>query len=77
MMDNLSKVEKFKNIQGLKVIDYMDKVDFGEAILDSIFNQGRIDVISHEGAGSDTMEYIARYWIKPAGITCDRIYETK
>ena len=30
VVDNLTNMVKFKNIQGLKVMDYMDKVDFSE-----------------------------------------------
>ena len=32
VVDNLTNMVKFKNIQGLKVMDYMDKVDFSEAL---------------------------------------------
>ena len=64
VVDNLTKMEKFKNIQGLKVMDYIDKVDFGEAILDGMFNHDRIDVIFHEGACSDTMEYNGKYMME-------------
>ena len=38
VVDNLTNMVKFKNIQGLKVMDYMDKIAFGEAILDGMFD---------------------------------------
>ena len=33
IVDNLTNMVKFKNIQGLKALDYMDKIDFAEAIM--------------------------------------------
>ena len=48
VVDNLTNMIKFKNIQGLKVMDYMDKIAFGEAILDGMFDHEKIDVIFHE-----------------------------
>ena len=38
VVDNLTNMAKFKNIQGLKVMDYMDKNDFAEAIVDGMFS---------------------------------------
>ena len=64
MVDNLTNMVKFKNIQGLKVMDYMDKIAFGEAILDGMFDHEKIDVIFHEGACSDTMEYNGKYMME-------------
>jgi ADP-L-glycero-D-manno-heptose 6-epimerase len=64
VVDNLTNMVKFKNIQGLKVMDYMDKIDFGEAVLDGAFDHEKIDVIFHEGACSDTMEYNGKYMME-------------
>ena len=64
VVDNLTNMVKFKNIQGLKVMDYMDKIAFGEAILDGMFDHEKIDVIFHEGACSDTMEYNGKYMME-------------
>ena len=64
VVDNLTNMVKFKNIQGLKVMDYMDKVAFGDAILNGEFNREKIDVIFHEGACSDTMEYNGKYMME-------------
>jgi len=64
IVDNLTNMVKFKNIQGLKALDYMDKNDFLEAIKAGKFNNTKIDVIFHEGACSDTMEYNGKYMMQ-------------
>ena len=38
IVDNLTNMVKFKNIQGLKALDYMDKIDFAEALKAGKFN---------------------------------------
>lgn len=64
IVDNLTKMEKFKNIQGLKALDYIDKVDFANALANGKIAQEKIDVIFHEGACSDTMEYNGKYMMQ-------------
>lgn len=64
IVDNLTNMVKFKNIQGLRALDYMDKVDFLEAVKAGKFNNTQIDVIFHEGACSDTMEYNGKYMMQ-------------
>lgn len=64
VVDNLTNMVKFKNIQGLQVADYMDKVDFIEAIRAGKFDKTPIEVIFHEGACSDTMEYNGKYMME-------------
>ena len=64
VVDNLTNMVKFKNIQGLKVMDYMDKLAFGTAVRDGKFAHEKIDVIFHEGACSDTMEYNGKYMME-------------
>ncbi|MGE4589617.1 MAG: ADP-glyceromanno-heptose 6-epimerase [Acidaminococcaceae bacterium] len=61
IVDNLTNMVKFKNIQGLKALDYMDKNDFIAAINSGKFDDADIEVIFHEGACSDTMEYNGKY----------------
>lgn len=61
VVDNLTNMVKFKNIQGLKVQDYLDKNDFIARVRDGQFTHAPIDVIFHEGACSDTMEYNGKY----------------
>ena len=64
VVDNLTNMVKFKNIQGLKAIDYMDKNDFIAAIKNGKFDDANIEVIFHEGACSDTMEYNGKYMME-------------
>ena len=64
IVDNLTNMVKFKNIQGLKAIDYMDKNDFIAAIKNGNFDDANIEVIFHEGACSDTMEYNGKYMME-------------
>ena len=64
IVDNLTNMVKFKNIQGLKALDYMDKNDFIAAIKNGKFDNEKIDVIFHEGACSDTMEYNGKYMME-------------
>ena len=64
IVDNLTNMVKFKNIQGLKALDYMDKQNFIDAIKNGKFDNEKIDVIFHEGACSDTMEYNGKYMME-------------
>ncbi len=64
VVDNLTNMVKFKNIQGLKALDYMDKYDFIAAIRAGKFDDKQIDFIFHEGACSDTMEYDGKYMMQ-------------
>lgn len=64
VVDNMTKAEKFKNLVGLKVMDYLDKHDFLEAIKDGGFDEEEVEVIFHQGACSDTMEYNGKYMME-------------
>ena len=64
VVDNLTNMVKFKNIQGLKALDYMDKQNFIDAIKNGKFDDANIEVIFHEGACSDTMEYNGKYMME-------------
>ena len=61
VVDNLTKMVKYKNLQGLRVFDYLDKEEFLHLLEAGKFENDKIDVIFHEGACSDTMEYNGRY----------------
>ena len=61
IVDNLTNMVKFKNIQALQAYDYIDKEDFLKAVEAGKFDHEPIDVIFHEGACSDTMEYNGKY----------------
>ena len=64
IVDNLGKDEKYKNLIGLKFSDYIHCDDFLEYVINANFNESDIEVIFHEGACSDTMEYNVNYMIK-------------
>ena len=57
VVDNLTNMVKFKNIQGLKVMDYCDKLDFIEDVKNGKWNQAPIEDIFHEAASADTLVY--------------------
>ncbi len=65
IVDNLGKGDKYKNLIGLKFNDYMHMDDFLAKIQDeNSYFDDEIDVIFHEGACSDTMEYDVNYMMK-------------
>lgn len=61
VVDNIGKTEKFKNLVPLQILDYVDKNDFLQDILQGKYENEKIDVIFHIGACSDTMEYDGKY----------------
>lgn len=64
IVDDLGKGEKYKNLIGLKFFDYIHCDDFLKFITNSEFDESNIEVIFHEGACSDTMEYDVNYMMK-------------
>ncbi len=62
-VDNLSRGDKFRNLVDCRIVDYMDKQEFLRLIENDAFD-GEIDVISHQGACSDTMEHDGRYMME-------------
>ena len=65
IVDNLGKSEKYKNLVGLRFEEYVHKDTFINMIMpeDEPFSD-RIEVIFHEGACSDTMEYDVNYMMQ-------------
>lgn len=61
VVDNIGKTDKFKNLVSLQIADYMDKVDFINALQEGQYDNERIEAIFHMGACSDTMEYDGKY----------------
>jgi ADP-L-glycero-D-manno-heptose 6-epimerase len=59
-VDNLTRADKFRNLVGCDIVDYLDKHDFIERIQAGHFD-GEIDAIFHQGACSDPMETDGRY----------------
>ena len=64
VVDNLTNADKCRNLNGLKILDFVDKNDFADALRQGVYNYEEIDVIFHQGACSDTMEYNGRYMMK-------------
>ena len=61
IVDNLGKTEKYKNLVGLKFYDYIHRDEFLQFVLDENIDA---EVIFHDGACSDTMEYDVNYMMK-------------
>ena len=61
IVDNLGSSEKYKNLIGLHFVEYIHKDDFLNR-LEQGFNN--INVVFHDGACSDTMEYDVNYMMK-------------
>ncbi len=64
IVDDLGKGDKYKNLIGLDFYDYIHCDDFFKFITDNEFDENDIEVIFHEGACSDTMEYDVNYMMK-------------
>lgn len=62
-VDNLSKGDKFKNLVGCEIADYLDKKVFLEMIEGGELN-GSVEAILHQGACSDTMEQDGQYMME-------------
>jgi ADP-L-glycero-D-manno-heptose 6-epimerase len=61
-VDDLTEGAKFRNLLGAKLADYFDRNEFYDRF--ALGELGRIDVIFHEGACSDTMEGNGRYMLE-------------
>lgn len=57
-VDNLAHADKFRNLAGCEIADYVDQADF-LARLQSF--EGAVEAVLHQGACSDTMESDGRY----------------
>lgn len=64
IVDDLKDRQNYKNLRGLQFIDYQHKDEFLKMIEGADFDGTDIDVIFHEGACSDTMEYDVNYMMK-------------
>jgi ADP-L-glycero-D-manno-heptose 6-epimerase len=62
-VDNLTRADKFANLVGCEIADYLDKRDFLEGVEAGHFD-GALDAILHQGACSDTMETDGRYMME-------------
>lgn len=64
IVDDLKDGQNYKNLRGLKFIDYQHKDDFLRSVEDDDFDGTDIDAVFHEGACSDTMEYDVNFMMK-------------
>lgn len=62
-VDNLTRADKFANLVGCDIADYLDKRDFLEGVEAGEFD-GALDAVLHQGACSDTMETDGRYMME-------------
>lgn len=58
-VDDLTDGQKFKNLVGARLSDYLDKSEFYARFARGDF--GPVDAVLHEGACSDTMEHDGRF----------------
>lgn len=56
VVDNFANAKKFRNLNGARYVDYLDKREFRRAIACNSLGAGRIDAILHQGACSNTLE---------------------
>ena len=59
-VDNLEAADKFRNLAGCEIDDYLDKRDFLERIAANQFDDA-LEAVLHQGACSDTMQADGRY----------------
>ncbi|MBR4695033.1 MAG: ADP-glyceromanno-heptose 6-epimerase [Selenomonadaceae bacterium] len=64
VVDDLKDGVNYKNLRGIRFIDYQHKDDFLQSIEDDDFDGTDIDAVFHEGACSDTMEYDVNYMMR-------------
>ena len=58
-VDDLTQGDKFRNLAGLRIADYVDASTFYDEFAHGAF--GQIEAVFHEGACSDTMESNGKY----------------
>ncbi|MEP7276657.1 MAG: ADP-glyceromanno-heptose 6-epimerase [Betaproteobacteria bacterium] len=62
-VDNLEKADKFRNLAGADIADYLDQDEFAARLAAGDFDDD-LAAILHEGACSDTMESDGRYMMR-------------
>jgi ADP-L-glycero-D-manno-heptose 6-epimerase len=60
-VDNLAHADKFRNLAGCEIADYVDQADLA-ATLEHL--SGEVEAVFHQGACSDTMESDGRYMME-------------
>ena len=62
-VDDLTEGDKFRNLVGCEIADYLDKTEFLARIEDGDFDSA-IDAVLHQGACSDTMEHNGQFMME-------------
>jgi ADP-L-glycero-D-manno-heptose 6-epimerase len=62
-VDNLARADKFLNLTGCEIADFIDKHDFLAQLGAGAF-EGVLEAVLHQGACSDTMETDGRYMME-------------
>src|SRR5471032_2887713 len=62
-VDNLTRADKFRNLVGCEIADFIDKRDFAVQLAAGHY-EGAIEAVLHQGACSDTMETDGRYMME-------------
>ena len=60
-VDNLAHADKFRNLAGCEIADYLDQAELLERLGDL---EGAVEAVLHQGACSDTMEADGRYMME-------------
>jgi ADP-L-glycero-D-manno-heptose 6-epimerase len=60
-VDNLAQADKFRNLAGCEIVDYVDQAEFISS-LDRW--EGAVEAVLHQGACSDTMETDGRFMME-------------
>ncbi|MBU3654054.1 MAG: ADP-glyceromanno-heptose 6-epimerase, partial [Limnohabitans sp.] len=72
-VDDLTDGDKFRNLADLKIADYIDYRTFYPRFTERAF--GRVEVVFHEGACSDTMETNGRFMMENNYTTTSELFE--
>lgn len=64
VVDDLTAGRKFVNLVDCDYVEYLDKQDFINSILEGEFDRESIEVVFHDGACSDTMEWNGQFMMK-------------
>jgi ADP-L-glycero-D-manno-heptose 6-epimerase len=62
-VDNLQNADKFRNLAGCRIEDYLDKREFLERVAANQLD-GAVEAVLHQGACSDTMQSDGRYMME-------------
>ena len=69
-VDDLTQGDKFRNLAGLDIADYVDQDHFYPALTKGTF--GKVDAVFHEGACSDTMQSDGKFMMaNNYTLSCD------